>query len=96
MGWVFGVGLSLSILYHPTAVERNGHCADSGPCGALRARERAGGGGKDEGGRPVGQKGEQRLRILQYGPPMTGALGAQLNIEVRRPEHTEIPFFDEK
>ena len=49
MGWIFGVGLSLSILYHPTAVERNGHCADSGPCGALRAGGRVDGGGKGEG-----------------------------------------------
>ena len=48
----------LSILYHPTAVERNGHCADSGPCGTLRAGGRDGGGGRDEGGRPFGQKGK--------------------------------------
>ena len=57
MGWIFGVGLSLSILYHPTAVERNGHCADSGPCGALRAGE--------------GMTGEERGRAAKEAAPGT-------------------------
>ena len=51
------MGLSLSILYHPTAVERNGHCVDSGPCGALRARERA----------VRGRKGERREAVWAEG-----------------------------
>ena len=69
------MGLSLSILYHPTAVERNGHCADSGTCGALRAGEGAGEGGKDEGGRPFGQKGKTAVMDFAIWPANDWGIG---------------------